>query len=119
MKISIKSLIVVSLVIFLLVALKVEQHRVGSLQSQVAALRKPALDAISQKRFEVQKLPMQLEFARKTFKLDVPDSADINRLSEAGYFSTIKFPTEKRRELAHIRNSQLKLKRERTRLQDD
>ena len=124
MKISIKNMIVVSLIIFLLVALKFEQHRADSLQSQVAALQQPALDAIARQKLLVNQFELQLDYARKTIEPVIAgaraaggEMADQNQLLEAGFPGTFQLPVGLRRELANLRNMQLKLERERTRLQ--
>lgn len=106
---SLFSLFAIVTCVILLVVSLYERRRANEIESKSIAISSPEYRAIIEQDWQIIKRELQLEFALRQFERDHGDSiADIEGVEI--------LPIGGRREAANIRNSQLKLDREKMKL---
>lgn len=120
MKYSIRSLIVLSLIVFLAFVAIYEQKRADRLASQLRQLEHPMVEAIRQQEWLVQKRQLALDYSKDSVRKQMERANKAHASKDEGAkpkFSIIMGVGPFDNELANIRNAELKLSREKAKLQ--
>ena len=121
MKFSLRSLVILSLIIFLIAIVHYERNRANRLAMQIDRLEAPLTEAIQKQEWLIRKQELALLYAKDSLRTQM-ESEQI-MLYEKLFGDTVGLsgPSNTalghRRELANIRNAQLKLSREKAKLE--
>ena len=106
MKFKLKTMLLTCLIAALACMVVYERQRADQLAARVSQLEAPILNAIAQQKWVIAKRTLQLEYATKALESQLETTKNSSPAIE------LTMPEGFRRESANIRNSRLKLDRE-------